>query len=145
MTFGLLPGARPSVILQRARCRVGDLFTPHLYRTLSSSFTPGGTYPMRILIDQTSYDEMLSKTSPPRDCYVRGTEYLHHVYLDGVKYLVARAVYDCIKRAQEADDGEALLHLMFHKEELERMVADARAKGVDLRTARAIGDPPPTD
>jgi hypothetical protein len=102
-------------------------------------------YPMRILIDQSSYDEMLSKTSHPRDCYVRGTEYLHHVYLDGVKYLVARAVYDCIKRAQEADDGEALLHLMFHKDELERMVAESRAKGVDLRTARAIGDPPPTD
>jgi hypothetical protein len=102
-------------------------------------------YPMRILIDQTSYDEMLSKTSHPRDCYVRGTEYLHHVYLDGVKYLVARAVYDCIKRAQEVDDGEALLHLMFHKEELERMVAESRAKGVDLRTVRAIGDPPPTD
>ncbi|HET9224936.1 MAG TPA: ATP-binding protein, partial [Roseiflexaceae bacterium] len=100
---------------------------------------------MRILIDQASYDEMLSKTSQPRDCYVRGTEYLHHLYLDGVKYLVARAVYDCVKRAQEADDGEALLHLMFHKEELERMVAEARAKGVDLRTARAIGDPPPTD
>jgi hypothetical protein len=100
---------------------------------------------MRILIDQKSYDEMLSKTSHPRDCYVRGTEYLHHVYLDGVKYLVARAVYDCIKRAQEVEDGEALLHLSFHKEELERMVADARAKGVDLRTARAIGDPPPTD
>jgi hypothetical protein len=100
---------------------------------------------MRILIDQSSYDEMLSKTSHPRDCYVRGTEYLHHIYLDGVKYLVARAVYDCIKRAQEADDGEALLHLMFHKEELERMVAETRAKGVDLRTARAIGDPPPTD
>jgi hypothetical protein len=102
-------------------------------------------YPMRILIDQSSYDEMLSKTSHPRDCYVRGTEYLHHVYLDGVKYLVARAVYDCIKRAQEADDGEALLHLMLHKDELERMVAESRAKGVDLRTARAIGDPPPTD
>jgi hypothetical protein len=100
---------------------------------------------MRILIDQASYDEMLSKTSQPRDCYVRGTEYLHHLYLDGVKYLVARAVYDCVKRAQEADDGEALLHLMFHKEELERMVAEARAKGVDLRAARAIGDPPPTD
>ncbi len=100
---------------------------------------------MRILIDQRSYDQMLSKTSHPRDCYVRGTEYLHHLYLDGVKYLVARAVYDCLKRAQDADDGEALLHLMFHKEELERVVAEAHAKGVDLRTAQAIGDPPPTD
>src|SRR6266545_2792329 len=100
---------------------------------------------MRILIDQRSYDEMSSKPSHPRDCYVRGTEYLHHVYVDGVKYLVARAIYDCIKHAQEAEDGEALLHLMFHKEGLEHMVAEARNKGVDLRTARAIGDPPPTE
>src|SRR6266498_754352 len=100
---------------------------------------------MRLLIDQRSYDEMLSKTSHPRDCYVRKTEYLHHLYVDGVKYLVARAVYDCIKRAQEADDQDALLHLLFHKDELERAVAEARAKGTNLATTRAIGDPAPTD
>jgi hypothetical protein len=100
---------------------------------------------MRLLIDQRSYDEMLSKTSHPRDCYVRRTEYLHHLYVDGVKYLVARAVYDCIKRAQETDDQDALLHLLFHKDELEKAVADARAKGVNLATTRALGDPPPTD
>src|SRR3712207_5297723 len=100
---------------------------------------------MRLLLDQRSFDEMLSKTSHPRDCYVRGTEYLHHMYADGVKYVVARAVYDCVKRAQEVGDDDALLHLMFHKEELERMVAEARAKGIDVRTARALGDPPPTE
>ena len=100
---------------------------------------------MRFLVDQRSYEEMLGKRSHPRDCYVRGTEYLHHLYVDGVKYVVARAVYDCIKRAQEAEDNDALLHLMFHKEELDQMVAEARAKGVDLRTARSVGDPPPTD
>src|SRR6266496_4456674 len=100
---------------------------------------------MRLLIDQRSYDEMLSKTSHPRDCYVRKAEYLHHLYVDGVKYLVARAVYDCIKRAQEADDQDALLHLLFHKDELERAVAEARAKGTNLATTRGIGDPAPTD
>ena len=100
---------------------------------------------MRLLIDQRSYDEMLSKSSHPRDCYVRKTDYLHHLYVDGVKYLVARAVYDCIKRAQEIDDQDALLHLMFHKDELERTVAEARAKGANLASARALGDPPPTD
>jgi Mg-chelatase subunit ChlI len=98
---------------------------------------------MRFLVDQRSHEEMLAKKSHPRDCYVRGTEYLHH--LDGVKYIVARAVYDCIKKAQEAGDHEALLHLMAHKDSVEKAVADARAKGVDLRTARALGDPPPTD
>jgi len=100
---------------------------------------------MRLLIDQRSYDEMLSKTSHPRDCYVHKTDYLHHLYVDGVKYLVARAVYDCIKRAQEADDQDALLHLLFHKDELEKAVAEARAKGINLATTRALGDPPPTD
>ncbi len=100
---------------------------------------------MRVLVDQRSYDEMLSKKSHSRDCYARGTEFLHHLYIDGVKYIVARAVYDCIRKAQEAHDHEALLHLMFHKEELDQAVADARAKGIDLRTATALGDPPPTD
>jgi hypothetical protein len=100
---------------------------------------------MRLLLDQRSYDEMLSKPSHPRDCYVRGAEYLHHLYADGVKYLVARAVYDCIKRAQDAGDDDALLHLMFHKDELEKLVAEARAQGVNLSAARSLGDPPPSD
>jgi hypothetical protein len=100
---------------------------------------------MRFLVDQRSYDDMLARKSHPRDCYVRGQEYLHHLYLDGVKYVVARAVYDCLKRAQEAGDEDALLHLQFHKDALEKAVADARLKGVDLRSVRSLGDPPPTD
>jgi DNA-binding MarR family transcriptional regulator len=100
---------------------------------------------MRVLVDQKSYEEMLTKKTHPRDCYVRKQEYLHHIYLDGVKYLVARAVYDCIKKAQESGDQDALLHLMFHKDELERVVNEARSQGVDLRTARALGDPAPSD
>jgi DNA-binding MarR family transcriptional regulator len=100
---------------------------------------------MRILLDQRSYDEMRSKRSHPRDCYVRDQEYLHHAYVDGVKYMIARAVYDCIRQAQEAQDHEALLHLMFHKEEIERAIDQARSSGADPRTLRAVGDPPPTD
>ena len=100
---------------------------------------------MRVLVDQKSYEELGAKSSHPRDCYVRKQEYLHHMYVDGVKYLVARAVYDCLKKAQEANDQEALLHLAFHKDELEKLVAEARANGVDLRTARTLGDPPPTE
>ncbi|MFL5806388.1 MAG: ATP-binding protein [Roseiflexaceae bacterium] len=99
---------------------------------------------MRILIDQQSYDEMLGKSLHSRDCYVRNHEHPHHLYADGVKYIVARAVFDCIKRAQEADDQDALLHLLLHKEEIERTVGAARTSGVDLRSARSVGDPPPT-
>src|SRR5438128_2453897 len=127
MTIGLLPGAPRSVILQGDNSPSSRLsLTKGIGRAVSSPKPckrPGESNPMRILIDQRSYDEMSSKPSHPRDCYVRGTEYLHHAYVDGVKYLVARAIYDCIKHAQEAEDGEALLHLMFHKEGLERMVA----------------------
>ncbi len=100
---------------------------------------------MRVLVDQRSHEEMISKQSHPRDCCVRTSEYPHHTYIDGVKYMVARAVYDGIKKAQEANDDEALLHLLCHKDELEKLVAEARAKGVDLRTARLLGDPPPTE
>ena len=100
---------------------------------------------MRLLLDQRSYDEMMNKPSHPRYCYVRGTEYLHHMYADGVKYVVARAVYDCVKRAQEAGDDDALLHLMFHKDELEKLVTEARGKGVNLAATRALGDAPPSD
>jgi hypothetical protein len=100
---------------------------------------------MRFLVDQRSYEEMLARKSHSRDCYVRKQEYLHHIYIDGVKYCVARAVFDAIKVAQDADDQDALLHLLAHKEELDRAAAEARSKGIDIRTARAIGDPPPSD
>ncbi|MBC8159672.1 MAG: ATP-binding protein [Roseiflexaceae bacterium] len=100
---------------------------------------------MRVLVDQRSYEELLGKSSQSRDCYVRKQEFLHHMYIDGVKYLVARAVYDCLKKAQDAGDDDALLHLLCHKDELEQLVAEARAKGIDLRAARVLGDPPPTE
>jgi hypothetical protein len=40
---------------------------------------------------------------------------------------------------------EAVLHLMFHKDELEKLVNEARTKGVNLSATRALGDPPPSD
>ncbi len=100
---------------------------------------------MRYLLDQQSYQEMMSIPEHPRDCYVRKTDYLHHLYVDGVKYVVARALYECIKQATEAKDEEALLHLMFHKEDLERLIAESRNEGVDIRSVRNLGDAPPTD
>jgi hypothetical protein len=100
---------------------------------------------MRYLLDQRSYEEMLARTSHSRDCYVRGTEYLHHLYIDGVKYTVARAVYACYKEAQSREDGDAVLHLGMHVADLERLIAEARARGENLSGLRALGDPPPTD
>ena len=100
---------------------------------------------MRYLLDQRSYDEMLARKSHPRDCYVRNQEYCHHLYIDGVKYTVARAVYACLKEAQAKNDVDALLHLQMHVSDLERLIGEARARGENIATLRMLGDPPPTD
>ena len=100
---------------------------------------------MRFLLDQKSFEEMVTRKSPSRDCYVRGTEYLHHMYIDGVSYTVARAVYACYKEAQTQNDSDALLHLGMHIQELERLINEARARGENLATLRVLGDPPPTE
>lgn len=100
---------------------------------------------MRYLVDQQSYQEMKTQPEHSRDCYVRNQEYCHHLYIDGVKYVVARALYECVKEATEKKDEDALLHLMFHKEDLEKMLAEERQKGSDIRTLRMMGDAPPSD
>ncbi len=100
---------------------------------------------MRYLLDQQSYDDMLRRKSHSRDCYVRDTEYLHHLYIDGVKYTVARAVYACLKEAQARNDTDAMLHLQMHLQDLEQLIAEARARGENIASLRAIGDPPPSE
>ncbi|WP_322495006.1 ATP-binding protein [Chloroflexus sp.] len=100
---------------------------------------------MRYLLDQRSYEEMLARKSHPRDCYVRNQEYCHHLYIDGVKYTVARAVYACLKEAQAKNDIDALLHLQMHVTDLERLISEARANGENVATLRMLGDPPPSD
>jgi hypothetical protein len=100
---------------------------------------------MRYLLDQQSYQEMKSKEEHPRDCYVRGHEYCHHLYVDGVKYVVARALYECVEEAKKKKDEDALLHLMFHKEDMEKLLAEERKKGSDIRSMRLLGDDPPDE
>jgi len=100
---------------------------------------------MRYLLDQQSYDDMLRRKGHSRDCYVRDTEYLHHLYIDGVKYTVARAVYACLKEAQARNDADAMLHLQMHVQDLEQLIAEARARGENIASLRAIGDPPPSE
>ncbi|NJK80519.1 MAG: ATP-binding protein [Chloroflexaceae bacterium] len=100
---------------------------------------------MRFLLDQQSYEEMREMPRHPADCYVRKGEYLHHMYIDGIKYVVARGLYESIKKATAANDADALLHLNFHKEDLERLIADVRTQGKDVRNLRMLGDAPPTD
>jgi hypothetical protein len=100
---------------------------------------------MRFVLDQRSYEEMLERRIHPRDCYVRGQEYCHHLYIDGVKYTVARAVYAGIKEAQAKNDTDALLHLNMHVQDLERLIQEARMRGENVANLRTLGDPPPSE
>ncbi|GIV96880.1 MAG: ATPase AAA [Herpetosiphonaceae bacterium] len=100
---------------------------------------------MRFLIDQQSYDELMSRTDHPKDCYVRPGEYLHHMYVDGIKYVVAPALTAAIKEARGAGDREALQHLRMHEEELRQLVEQYRASGKSLAGVRVLGEVPPDD
>lgn len=100
---------------------------------------------MRFLLDQKSYEEMLSRRTHSRDCYVRDKEYLHHLYVDGVQYTVARAVYSCYKEAQTRNDTDALLHMAMHIQDLEKLINEARSRGENIATMTTIGDPPPSE
>jgi GTPase SAR1 family protein len=99
---------------------------------------------MRFLIDEKSYLDLHKNKNHPTDCYVRNNEYLHHLYVDGVKYVVARALLDCLKKAEEARDQEAMLHLSLHKKQLDQLLAEQKSSGAPLRS-RILGDPPPKE
>lgn len=100
---------------------------------------------MRFLMDQKSYAEMMTRKDHTEDCYVRPGQFLHHIYVDGVKYVVARALVECLKEAQETQDAEAFRHLSLHKKQLDFLMARAKQSGTDISSLRILGDPPPKD
>lgn len=97
---------------------------------------------MRFLMDQQAYDTMRARRDHTADCYVRPGQYLHHMYVDGVKYEVARAVMECLKEAQSKNDTEAIHHLQLHKGQLDQLLAAAQQRG-GLGNVKLLGDPPP--
>ena len=99
---------------------------------------------MRFIIAHEFYQQMLQVPYHTPDCYVRPGEYLHHMYIDGVKYAIAPAVLDCLSQAEVKEDQEAIEHLRLHKLHYEGLLADAQRLG-DLDGVTLIGDPPPTD
>ena len=99
---------------------------------------------MRFIIANEFYQQMTQIPDHTPDCYVRPGEYLHHMYIDGVKYTIAPAVLDCLAEAEEKGDAEAVDHLRLHKLHYEQLLADAQRLG-DLEGVTLIGDPPPTD
>ena len=80
---------------------------------------------MRFLIDPKFYHEMQTRTDHTVDCYVRPGEYLHHLYMDNVKYVVARALLECLKEAQTKNDAEAVNHLLLHQKHFDTLLKEA--------------------
>lgn len=99
---------------------------------------------MRVIIAPEFHEQMRAVPYHPADCYVRPGEYLHHMYIEGVKYIVAPAVMECLAEAEVKKDQEAVAHLKLHKVHYESLLADAARYG-SLDGVTLLGDPPPTD
>jgi predicted ATPase with chaperone activity len=99
---------------------------------------------MRVIIAPEFYQQMLQIPYHTPDCYVRPGEYLHHMYIEGVKYVVAPAVMDCLAQAEAAGDKEAIEHLRLHALHYEKLLAEAQRYG-SLEGVTLLGDPPPSD
>jgi hypothetical protein len=100
---------------------------------------------MRFIIANEFYEQMRQIADHPPDCYVRPGEYLHHLYIDGVKYVVAPAVYDCLQQAEAKNDAEAIAHLRLHWQHYLALRAEAEQLGALSDEVTLLGDPPPDD
>jgi hypothetical protein len=99
---------------------------------------------MRFIIADEFYHQMLEQEYHPPDCYVREGEYLHHMYIEGVKYTVAQAVFAGLAEAESRGDVEAIDHLTLHRVHYELLLAEAERIG-PLEGVTLLGDAPPTD
>src|SRR5262249_27268239 len=99
---------------------------------------------MRFIIADEFYQQMIQTPYHTPDCYVRPGQYLHHMYIDGVKYVIAPAVIDCLEEAIAAKDKVAVAHLQLHKLHYEALMADAMRYG-SLDGVTLLGDPPPPE
>ena len=97
---------------------------------------------MRFIIAPEFYEQMLQQDDHLPDCYVRSGEYLHHMYIDSVKYVVVPALMECLKQAEEKQDKDALQHLRLHQSHYEKLHNEALVNG-GLEGVTLLGDPPP--
>jgi len=81
---------------------------------------------MRVVTGPDFVAEMKSRRDPTPDCFVRPGQYQHHLYIDGIKYVVAEALLDCLKQAEAKTDTEALLHLRLHKAQLDKLLGQVK-------------------
>ncbi|MCX7700556.1 MAG: ATP-binding protein [Gemmataceae bacterium] len=99
---------------------------------------------MRFILSPEYHEQMLSLPDHPADCYVRPGEYLHHLYVEGVKYVIVPALLECLSEAEKRRDEDALRHLNLHRVQLEALTAEALQNG-GLEGVVLLGDPPPED
>src|SRR3954462_10307636 len=104
----------------------------------------GNSRAMRFIIANEFYQQMVATSDHTPDCYVRPGEYLHHLYVDGVKYVIAPALLECMEQAERAGDQDALRHLRLHKDQLDALTAEAAQNG-GLDGVVLLGDAPPED
>ncbi|WP_020473242.1 hypothetical protein [Zavarzinella formosa] len=97
---------------------------------------------MRFIIAPEFHEQLLQQDDHLPDCYVRPGEYLHHMYIDGIKYVVVPALLECLKLAEDKDDAEALQHLRLHETHYQKLHREAMANG-GLEGVTLLGDPPP--
>lgn len=98
---------------------------------------------MRFLLAPEHYQEMRSRADHTHDCYVRPGQYLHHLYLDGVKYVVAPALAECLDDAVGRGDDEAVRHLQLHQNQYDQLATQVLRDGGNLDELSMLGDPPP--
>ena len=98
---------------------------------------------MRFLLSHEHYQEMRSRADHSQDCYVRPGQYLHHLYMDGVKYVVAPALAECLTQAEERNDQDAVRHLKLHQSQYDQLATQILRDGGILDELKTLGDPPP--
>jgi hypothetical protein len=99
---------------------------------------------MRFILSPEYHQQMLATDDHTPDCYVRPGEYLHHLYVDGVKYVIVPALLECLDEAERNADEDGLRHLRLHKEQLDALTAEAEQNG-GLDGVVLLGDAPPED
>src|SRR5687767_9490333 len=100
---------------------------------------------MRFLLAPEYHQEMAQRTDHTHDCYVRPGEYLHHLYVDGVKYVVAPALRQCLDEAIAREDREAVRHLQLHQAHYDQLAGQLLRAGGTLDGIPMLGDPPPSE
>ncbi len=99
---------------------------------------------MRFILSPEYHQQMLQVTDHTPDCYVRPGQYLHHMYVDGVKYVIVPALLECLADAERRTDKDAIRHLLLHKSQYDALMADAMQTG-GLEGVVLLGDAPPED